>query len=248
MLRPFMTLIGLELTPFNHREKLLSGLGGLAGILAIALITRTFAPPGAVMPIVASMGASCVLLFAAPHSPLSQPWPIFIGHLLSALVGVLATRLTATPLLAAPLSVGLAITAMYYARAIHPPGGATALTAVLAASSLRSLGFAYAVFPVSLNVLVLLAVAFLFNLPFPWRRYPSSLSPGPFTKSRLTREDFTYALTHTPTLADISEDDLLTLHTLATQHAASRTRARPLSAKTAPSPASAPKPQSATLT
>jgi CBS-domain-containing membrane protein len=119
------------------------------------------------------MGASAVLLFAVPHGQLSQPWPVFGGHLVSALIGVASAKLVAPPLLAAAVAVALAISAMYYLRCIHPPGGATALTAVAGGETVHALGFHYVLTPVLLNVLIILAVALLFNFPFSWRRYPA---------------------------------------------------------------------------
>src|SRR5689334_1537892 len=149
-----LALAGFELTPTNHVEKLLSGLGGLLAIGAVMLITHALVGPDAVMPVVASMGASAVLLFAVAHGALAQPWPVAAGHLISAVVGVAAARWIANPPLAAAVAVGVAITAMYYARCIHPPGGATALTAVLGGATLRKLGFGYVAVPVGINVAV----------------------------------------------------------------------------------------------
>ncbi|MFX8373896.1 HPP family protein, partial [Acinetobacter baumannii] len=78
-----------------------------------------------------SMGASAVLLYAVPHGALSQPWAVLAGHAVSAVAGVAAARNISDPALAAAVAVGTAILAMHYLRAIHPPGGATALTAVV---------------------------------------------------------------------------------------------------------------------
>ncbi len=69
------------------------------------------------------MGASAVLLFAAPHVPFSQPWNVFGGHIISAIVGVACWQWIPDYTVAASASVGLAIGAMYFARCIHPPGG-----------------------------------------------------------------------------------------------------------------------------
>jgi len=125
--------------------------------------------------LVASMGASAVLLFAVPHGPLSQPWAVFAGHLVSALIGVACSRAIDDPALAGPLAVGLAIGAMHYLRCIHPPGGATALSAVLGGETVQQLGYWFVLTPVLLNALTLLAIALVFNYPFPWRRYPRVL-------------------------------------------------------------------------
>ncbi len=157
----------------GHLEKWVSGIGGLTGILGVLLISHAYLGLNGGAALVASMGASAVLLFAVPHGPLSQPWAVFGGHLISAVIGVACTRLELDPSLSAALAVALAISAMYYLRCIHPPGGATALSAVVGGESVQALGFHYVLTPVLLNVLVILSVAILFNLALPWRRYPS---------------------------------------------------------------------------
>ena len=217
-------LAGLELTPTNHVDKLISGVGGFIAIAVMTLLTHALVGPSAVMPVVASMGASAVLLFAAPHGQLSQPWPLAMGHVVSAVVGVACVRFIDNPLICGAAAVGIAITAMYYGRCIHPPGGATALTAVLGGSALRQLGFQYVLVPVALNVLVMLTVAVVFNAPFAWRRYPAGIVRPRQTKRRITREDWGHALRHIGSVADITEDDLIELHDLALQHARPRNR------------------------
>jgi CBS-domain-containing membrane protein len=219
MIKNLLHLVGLELTPTNHADKLISGVGGFVAIAAITLITHWLCGPDALMPVVASMGASSVLLFANPHGQLSQPWPLAMGHLLSALSGVMCARLIPDPIWAGAAAVGLAITAMYYARCIHPPGGATALTAVLRASVVGKLGFGYVLMPVGLNVLILLVVAVLFNWPYEWRRYPAGLLKRRLhTGHRVTREDWTHALREIGSMADITEDELIELYDRAIRH------------------------------
>lgn len=219
MMQTFFRLMGLERTPTNHVDKLISGLGSFVAIAAISLLTHRLVGPTAVMPVVASMGASAVLLFAAPHGQLSQPWPLAAGHLISAVVGVLCARWITDPIMAGGAAVGIATTLMYYGRCIHPPGGATALTAVLGGAALRKLGFGYVLVPVAINVVTILGVAVLFNAPFRWRRYPAGISRPRVSKRRITREDWRHALQHIGSVADITEDDLIELHDLALQHA-----------------------------
>jgi CBS domain-containing membrane protein len=158
----------------GHLEKWVSGAGGLIGILGVLLVAQAYLGLNGSAGLAASMGASAVLLFAVPHGPLSQPWPVFGGHLISAVIGVACAQLVAQPFLGAALAVALAISAMYYLRCIHPPGGATALTAVAGGHAVHALGFHYVLTPVLLNVLIILSVAILFNYPFPWRRYPAA--------------------------------------------------------------------------
>ena len=222
-LQTLLSLLGLELTPNNHPEKLISGLGGFVGIQLILVITVPQVGPQSAMLIVASMGASAVLLFAAPHGPLSQPWPFLAGHVLSALAGVTCQKFIPSPIIAAPASVALAIVVMYYARCIHPPGGATALTVVLGSPALHAMGYWYVVTPVLFNALILLGVAVLFNYPFPWRRYPAALVRRSRTaltsKVELSHEHLVYALRHMESLVDISESDLVEIYSLALHHA-----------------------------
>lgn len=147
----------------------------MISILLILFVTNALLDQQAALLIIPSLGASAVLIFAVPHSPLTQPWAVFGGHLISALIGVSCYKLIPVPMLAAACAVGFAIAGMHLARCIHPPGGATALTAVIGGSSVHSLAYSYALSPVALNCLIIVIVGFLFNYGFPWRRYPASL-------------------------------------------------------------------------
>ena len=108
---------------------------GLLGIALVYWTSALLAPGGASTLVVASMGASAVLLFAVPHGPLSQPWALIGGHMVSAFIGVSCATLVPDTITAAALAVGLAIGAMHLLRCIHPPGGATALAAVVSGPS-----------------------------------------------------------------------------------------------------------------
>ena len=167
----------------SHAEKLVSTLGGLVALVAVLEISQVQLGLDGAATLVASMGASAVLLFAVPHGPLSQPWPVFGGHLVSALVGVSCAQMIDQPVLAAAMAVGLAIGAMHYLHCIHPPGGATALSAVVGGDAVHQLGFQFVLTPVMLNVITMLLVALLFNAPFAWRRYPVAWAPAQKTKA-----------------------------------------------------------------
>ncbi len=221
--------------PVSTSEKLLSAAGAFLGILGLLVISHGVLDTQGTMLVVTSMGASAVLVFAAPHSPLSQPWPVLGGHLLSSAVGVACAMLIDDTLTAAAAAVALSIAVMFYTRCLHPPGGAAALATVVGGESVRALGFAYLVTPVLLNVLVLLSVAMLFNAPFPHRRYPRWLAepdanhaaeaapakPELAAKEKplVAHSDLVYALSQIDAYVDISEDDLLRIYQLATQHA-----------------------------
>ncbi|MCB1929091.1 MAG: HPP family protein [Rhodocyclaceae bacterium] len=166
---------GVPHASYRANEQLIATLGGAIGILATLGLTGQLLDAGDAVLIVPSLGASAVLLFAVPHSPLAQPWAVFGGHVISALVGVACVQVIPDTLAAAALAVGLAIGAMHLTRCIHPPGGATALAAVIGSPALQALGFGYALVPIALNVVIILLVGIAFNCPFPWRRYPVSL-------------------------------------------------------------------------
>ncbi len=220
---PWQKMLGIEFSPVSHRERLVSALGGFVGLLAVYVASHAFGSPPSGPLLIFSIGASTVLVFAVPHGALSQPWPVFGGHLVSALIGVSCAQLVPDAAFAAAVAVGLSIAAMHYLRCIHPPGGATALAAVLGGESLRALGFGLVLAPVLLNALVLLAAAVVFNAFFPWRRYPVSLARHAVKAQAasagyeaISHEDFVFALTQMDSFIDISEEDLLRIYGLAT--------------------------------
>jgi len=220
-------LLDIEMNPVSHLERFTSISGGFVSILLIILISKHFVGEADATLIVASMGASAVLLFAVPHGRLAQPWPVFGGHMVSALVGVSCAQLVAEPFLAAALAVGLAIGAMHYLRCIHPPGGATALTAVVGGAGIHQLGYGFVAVPVLLNVLIILVVAVVFNYPLAWRRYPAALQAKKAVPQRnempdeaypsISHSDFVYALSEIDSFIDITEQDLVRIYELATQ-------------------------------
>ncbi|MDO8787387.1 MAG: HPP family protein [Sulfuritalea sp.] len=211
-------LLGIELSPVRHREWLVSALGAFVGILVVFQLGRGVLGVGPSPVMVLSMGSTAAMLFAVPHGALSQPWPIFGGHLASGLIGIACLLYVPDALLAASLAVGLAVGAMHYLRCVHPPAGATALAAALGGESVRAMGFGFVVAPLMFNVLIMLAVAVAFNFPFPWRRYPVILArrpPRPAVEP-IAHEDFVFALSQLDSFIDVSEEDLLRIYGLAT--------------------------------
>lgn len=213
---------GVEDNITNHWEKLIAGLGAGVGIGVVYGLTHWLVPDASVW-ILASMGASAVLLFAVPHGPLSQPWALIGGHLISAFVGVSVQKLLPAHPLAPALAVGLAVLLMCYLRCIHPPGGATALAAVIGGPAIHQLGFSYLWLPIGLNVAVILTVAVIFNSPFSWRRYPRSLVNSAAVVNRsqpsLTHEDFAAAMHELNTFVDVAPDELSDIFARAWDHA-----------------------------
>ena len=150
-----------------------SFVGAFGGIAAVAWLHEAVADPAGLTMLIGSFGASAVLLYGAPASPLAQPRNLLGGHTLSALVGVTVRLAVASPdWLACALAVAVAIALMQATGTLHPPGGATALIAVTGGPKLLALGYLYVLIPVLSGALVMLAVALLAVNAAPSRRYP----------------------------------------------------------------------------
>ena len=115
-----------------------------------------------------------MLLYGSPSAPFSQPRYVIGGHVLSALVGVTVYQLLPEPLwLASALAVATATVVMYLSKTTHPPGGATALIAVIGSEQVHQLGYWYVIDPVLEGILLLVLVALLVNNLSPLRKYPN---------------------------------------------------------------------------
>ena len=160
------------------------------------------------------MGASAVLVFAVPASPMAQPWPVFGGNALSALVGFAVGLWLGHGALACGLAVGLAIAVMSVTRSLHPPGGAAALTGALGGSLVDSAGWWFPVAPVALNALVLVAAGWLFHRlsghPYPHPKDPESATRDPLPSKRVgvRDEDLDAVLAGIGESFDIEREDL----------------------------------------
>lgn len=213
--------------PLSYAEKLRSGLAGGFAMLWLGLLLE-FMPHG-VFPLLmlGSIAASMVLLFAAPHSPMAQPWNLLVGHIISALSGWYISTLVADTVIAAALAVGLSIWLMHLLDALHPPGAATALSLVLGSVEYHFMGGIWVVWIVLVNVGASLVFALVINNLLPGRRYPA---PHPLSVpttryiplGAISAEDVNYALRSIEGVVDVSEEDLLQLARLAVQHAYQR--------------------------
>lgn len=154
-------------------EVLWSWIGSFLGIAAVSLVHYKILNQTDLMMIIGSFGASAVLIYGAIRSPLAQPRNLIGGHVLSAIVGVTAFQLfSGHPWLAASLAVSTSIALMHLTKTLHPPGGATALIAVIGSESIHSLGYLYVLIPVALGASVMLLIALLINNIPKNRRYP----------------------------------------------------------------------------
>lgn len=166
------------LTGVTLRERLLACLGVLIGITLTSLLSGLVCGEAGLPLIIAPIGASAVLLFVVPASPLAQPWPIIGGNTLSALVGISVAHFVHTQMLAIGIAVALAILVMSLTRSLHPPGGALALAGVLGGPAISASGFLFPFIPVALNAVVLVAVGIIFH-GICKRSYPHAASPLP---------------------------------------------------------------------
>jgi CBS domain-containing membrane protein len=214
----------------NGIERVRACSGALIGIVITALVSRYALGNSNTLPfLIAPMGASAVLLFALPSSPLAQPWSILGGNVVSALVGILCARWIGDPMIAASAAVALAIAAMILLRCLHPPGGAIALSAVLGGPAVASAGFGFALVPVGLNSLLLLAAALVFNNATrrPYPHLPAKDHDNkhgtqdalPTDRLGFTPEDLDDVLKQYNQVLDVSRDDLETLFLQTEMHA-----------------------------
>lgn len=222
--------LGWPNSHYRTHEKLVAAVGGLLGIVivwnaSLALLGPEFTPL-----VVPSLGATAVLVFAVPHSPLTQPWAVVGGHVISAVIGVACQLAIPNTVLAGGAAVGLALFAMHALRCIHPPGGATALTAVIGGSAVHALGFRYALTPVAVNGLLIVALGVLYNYAFPWRRYPLALMPSTMPLARptpgfprITQAQIEAAMEEQQVVLDVSPEELMRVFEATLARAAAET-------------------------
>jgi CBS domain-containing membrane protein len=214
----------------SHGEKIISGIGGFLGIFIATLISGHYLGFHDALLIGGAMGASAVLLFAVPHSPLAQPWAFVGGHLVSTAVAITVYDHVPNLYAATGLAVGGSILLMAYLRCLHPPGGGTALAIIIGSPATHALGYHYLITPITYNLAVMLAVALLFNNIATRRWYPLSLhqlwSPPPTVKAvqeagmrTVNKEDLTAAIKEINAVIDVSNEDLERIYALASVHA-----------------------------
>lgn len=157
----------------NNSEVVWSWIGAMCGIGLVAWLGEFILSGTDLSLMIGSYGASAVLLYGAPRSPLAQPRNLLGGHFISALIGVSCWQLLPdVTWVAAALAVASAISVMHLTRTLHPPGGATALIAVIGSAEIHRMGYIYALIPGLLGPLILLVVALLVNNIPHSRRYP----------------------------------------------------------------------------
>ena len=198
----------------DARERVRVAFGAGLGVLVTALLCQWLAPHVATGPawpwLVAPLGASAVLVFGVPASPLAQPWAVLGGNVLSALVGIACARWIEAPAVAAAVGVGAAIALMLALRCLHPPGGASALLTVLAGVTDPS----FALFPVGVNSLLLVAAGIAYNRAtgrdYPHRQRAAHAAPAAADADALD-DDLDAVVARWNQVLDIGHDDLKAL-------------------------------------
>lgn len=206
-------------------ERLLACVGAFVAIALTAAVSLTL--PSHSPLVVAPIGASAVLVFAVPASPLARPWSVIGGNVISAFVGSGVAWLVPDVAVAAALAVALAIGAMSLARCLHPPGGAVALTAVLGGPAVGAWGALFPLVPVGVDSVALVGLAMAFHA-LAGRTYPHRLPPGHSGASgraptpKLSTSDIDEALVQMGESFDIAREDLDRLLEYAEANAARR--------------------------
>ena len=167
-------------TQIDFKEQFWSFIGAFFGIGIISFIQSFYFTKFENIFLIGSFGASSVLIFGAIQSPLAQPRSFIGGQLISAFIGVSVLKFMPDIIwINAPLVVATSIIVMQITKTLHPPGGATALIAIIGTEKIKALGYFYIISPVLSGSLILLIIALIFNNITKHRKYP--------TNSRLTR-------------------------------------------------------------
>jgi len=149
----------MPMKSMSNKEIYFSIVGAFIATLCASFFSNSILEADQLPMVLASTGASAMLIFGIPHSPVSQPWPVVGGHIISAVIGITAYYLISNPILASSIAIGLAMLAMHYTGSMHPPGGATAVTAVIGGSTVHELGYYFVIVPVFFNSIILLSIA-----------------------------------------------------------------------------------------
>ncbi len=204
------------------REKVLTSLVTFFAMVVVSQIGVGVISPSQHFVLVASMGASAMLIFVIPNSPLAQPYPFVLGHVVPSAIGVLCAMHVESFYLAAALTVSLSLVAMYLLNCLHPPGGAAALVPVLAHDQ-QILDLSYVVFPVLVNVITMLALALVAHRWILKKEYPvrpiqqrddlhGHKDPSPLARLGINRDDLNAALASFNAYLNVSEGDLARLY------------------------------------
>ncbi|HEY0741640.1 MAG TPA: HPP family protein [Chryseosolibacter sp.] len=159
-------------TLIDYHEHIWTFIGSFVGIGLIGFLNREILSVSDNLFLVGSFGATSVLIYGVINSPLAQPRNLIGGHVLSAIIGVTVAMLIKELWLAAAIAVSVSIVVMQITKTLHPPGGATALIAIIGSDKVKAMGYWYVISPILSGVMILLIVALIFNNMTPNRSYP----------------------------------------------------------------------------
>jgi len=220
----------------NLREQLRGAAGMLLGLFIGALLCQQLLVASQLhISLIAPMGATAVLLFALPASPLAQPWAVIGGNVVSALVGVACVHWlgnSLNPALLGALAAALALSAMFALRCLHPPGGAVALITVIGGPAVHAAGYQFALLTVLANSAMMVLLAIIYN-NLTGRRYPhtqqahianlhATKDEVPTVRLGFKPDDLDAVLRQYNQVLDISRDDLHALFMQTEQRAYQR--------------------------
>jgi len=143
----------------KQSEVAASVIGAFLATLIASFFSNSILEAGEMHMVLASTGASAMLVFGLPHSPVSKPWNLVGGHVVSAIVGVTCYKFIPNSILASSIAIPVAMQLMHLFRCTHPPGGATAITAIIGGEHVYNLGYAFVIIPVFFNAIILLSIA-----------------------------------------------------------------------------------------
>jgi len=173
--RYFLKMKGTAKSPprVSFSEIAWSWTGAFIGIAAVSYANFNIIEDTDLVMVIGSFGASAVLIYGAINSPLAQPRNLVGGHIISAIIGVTCYKIFPSQMwLASSLAVATAIALMHATKTLHPPGGATALIAVIGSNKIHSLSYLYAIIPAGVGAVIMLLVALLVNNIPKTRKYP----------------------------------------------------------------------------
>jgi len=235
-LKQFFRFITVDPVNLSIKGKLLSVVSCFSAILIVAWVTQKSGVSAAYPIIIASMGASAVILFIMPGSPLAQPWPLVGGQLVSAMTGVVCAQAFTDTAFASACAVGGSVLVMLLFRCLHPPGAATALTPIMAGDPITSLGYGFVLMPVGINVAIMLIMAIVINrwvlrYEYPTvlhlkdnKRHQHSTLIQPAQRTGISEQDLEQALENMDMFMDVSAGDLSKLFTHAQMQSFKRYR------------------------
>ena len=160
LIKRYSFYLGGDQPAVSWHERLRSCLGAFLGLMLVLTIAKYLGEiSGLDEWLMASLGASALLVFALPGSPMAQPWAVIAGNTLSALVGISVMHLVSEPLVAMPLAASLSILGMFVLRCLHPPAAAVAMIEVLG----HVMHYRYAFFPVMVDSILLVMAGVVYS-------------------------------------------------------------------------------------